>query len=276
MKIRNLIYPLLFLICLFFNFAAAKIIETPNLIPFEKAINKLDKNALVIFDVDQTLIVFQDAILRHSAGRLIQKIIHSQMNNLSKEQAEYLASKVLLNGKVMLVDPSVKNLLAKLKQSQIHTIALTAVQPGSFGAIPSLVDWRINQLNELGIHFSDPNDNFREYSQFKHQGNSPILKKGILFSGKYPKGRVLKAYLDNLDWKPSKILFIDDQKDYIISVETSLDGLGIPHVSFHYTGADLLPFQYDEEVANFQLHYLFTYGEWIGEEEAKDLCSVKN
>ena len=52
------------------------------------------------------------------------------------------------------MDEKILNLLEMIKQRKIKTIALTAIPTGKFGGIPNAEEWRVTQLDSLGINFN--------------------------------------------------------------------------------------------------------------------------
>jgi hypothetical protein len=247
------------------------IVHAPDLDVIERQIDSLDENALVIFDVDCTLIAPKDRILGPCGEQHLFEIL--KKINLSKEEAERLKSIVLLQGQSELLDARILNLLDLLKQKNIKVIALTALTPGKVGTIPDMEAWRIQQLASLGIYLEY---SFPELSPMIIEGFgkplsvAPAYRQGVISSADYPKGQVLSAFLRKINCRPSKILFVDDTLKQVESVENELNQENIEHVSFHYTAAKDRPCQLDELLADFQVEYLSQHDEWLGEDEARD------
>lgn len=249
----------------------ALVIEAPNLSVVEKEIEQLDSDALVVFDVDCTLIVPSDCVL----GPWGDDYFSSQMNSLLPHEWDETISKVLIQRKVKLVEHRVLVLLDLLKQRGIKTIALTAIRPGQLGSISSMIAWRVEQLNSLGIHFgwSFPSLDSIIFSQFMEKSH-PVYKEGVIASARHPKGQVLTEFLKHIQWRPSKVIFIDDLMSFIDSVEFELEQEGIPHVSFYYTAASEQPCELNLELADYQMNHLFQHGIWLSDDEANDMLKV--
>lgn len=247
----------------------AKVIEASNLKVIMQEIKQLDNKALVVFDVDYTLIVPNDLILGPCGEVYFQEFM--KRLRAMKEKGEILGSKISLEGQVSLVDKEVIPLLSWLKQKNIKTIALTAMPTGKFGLIQNTEEWRIKQLDALSINFawSFPSLDSVTLQGFEGKNSLPVFKDGILASAKYPKGEVLLAFLKHIGWKPSKVIFIDDQLEYIESVEKELAKARISSISFHYTSALNQPNQLNKEVADLQLNHLIEQEKWLSDKEAK-------
>lgn len=249
------------------------IIPAPDLEIFEDYLKNLDNGALVVIDVDDTLLMPNDHILTYSGLAYLRQLMTKFPVN--QEEANRLISIVMLESKVSLIDKKMFVLLDILKQKKIKVIALTAMLTGSIGLIENMEEWRIRQLASLGIDlgWSFPELGSIAFKNFGNGEKSPVFKHGILASSCYPKGQVLCAFLNHIQWTPSKILFIDDQIDCIQSVESELDKKNIPHFSFHYTAVADLVHQINQKIADFQVDYLIYKGSWLSDEQAKNELS---
>lgn len=259
------------------------IINAPDLVLIENELNKSDNKSLVLFDVDYTLLLPKDAILRPCGRGLKTRLVKEILDNpaivpIGKYTDGFLRSKAILQAKSELVDPKVLPLLAKLRQRGVPTIALTLVEAGRLGVIPNMAEWRLNEMQELGLAFnwSFCEVGYLEFAKDPGRSTVPAYKGGVLFSARHAKGPVLQAFLDKIRWRPDKIIFIDDNKGFLQSVEAVVAELGIPFVGIHYTGAELAPCKLDEKLAEFQFWYLATYGDWLSDEDALQRMSLQN
>lgn len=258
---------LVFAFCFTTSFIEALIIETPNLTPLENEITHLDEETLVVFDVDFTLIVPQDMVLR---GEDFWPLAYAKSSSLP-DGGEHTYSQLLLQSKSQLIDPKVLDIIEALKNKNVKVIALTAIRTGKFGHIPSMEDWRIQHLASFGIDFgpSAPYSDEIKFTEFNWKNHHPVFKQGIIASGRYPKGEVLASFLRKINWKPKKVIFIDDLIDFIESVETEMDKFDVEHTSYHYTAVSQLPYEFNEEAAHFQIDYLIEHGIWLSDEEVQ-------
>lgn len=259
-------------------FCHAHIIPIDNLDFFEKAVEQSNQQSLVLFDVDETLIIPKDLILRPTAWNIWNKYAKETIENPAicapeKEGKEYLLGQIFSKIEFEIVDPKVIDIISSLQERRIKTIAFTKMSTGVLGAIPSLEDWRINQLKDHNIDFSLA---FPQHSEIKIEplepnGRTSLFKQGVLYSNKQDKGPVLTAFLERIEWKPSKVLFLDNRIDYLQTVETALDGTGIEFIGFHYREMERRPCTVDENIAKYQLEHLAKTGEWLSDDETLKL-----
>lgn len=251
----------------------ALIVEAPNLEVFQQALLKSDTNSLVLLDVDETLIIPKDLILRPCARKIWEKYAQQTLKNPEivppeKYEKDYFLSLVLSRMQYKLVDPEILNVIENLQKRQIKTIAFTKMTTGSSGVIPSLEDWRIAHLLKLNIDFSEAFPHFPSVQLEETNGRAAVFKQGVLCANKQDKGPVLIAFLAHIKWQPKKIFFLDNRLDYLQSVEQSLKGTGIEFIGFHYTAVENEACIVDEELAQFQLMHLAKTGIWLSDEEA--------
>ncbi len=271
---------ILLALLLFITKISAIIVETPNLELFENALENIDQETLVLFDVDETLIVPKDLIMRSPVRDIFREIAKETINNpdivdIEKYGKDYFLGQVLSKVKYEIVDPKIVTIIEALHKRKIKTIAFTKMFIGTCGAIPAMEDWRFIQLKDLNIDFSSAFPLFQkiEIEPLDKMIRPALFKQGILCANGQDKGPVLIGFLRNIDWVPSKVLFIDDRLDYLLNVEESLSNIGIEFVGFHYTAVESFPDIVDRDVARFQLMHLAKTGEWLSDREAAELIN---
>lgn len=255
----------------------ASIVESPDLHPFEKALESANEHALILFDVDDTLISAKDSLLRPSARGVWDRLAKSSLDNpeiplTRKYDRDYYFSLVLSRLEYELVDPHVVDIIKNLQRRQIKAIAFTKMMTGSFGAIPSMEDWRLSQLLKEQIDFSKAfPDNPLLFLKAQVGNVNSVFKNGVLCANRQNKGPVLISFLNRLEWKPQKVVFIDNRRDYLESVEKSLEGTGIEFLGFYYTAAEKNPRAVNEKLAKFQMMHLAKFGVWLTDAEALEV-----
>lgn len=243
-----------------------KEIKASSLKIIEDEIDQLDVDALVVFDIDDTLIQSNDRILR-CGEKYIDQILDSIDSGL------ILESLITLQHKISVIDDRIFILLEKLNQRKIKVMAVTAMLTGTFGIIPRLEDWRIGQLHSVGIDFGQPFpfiDHMR-VQEYENQSYPPTYKGGILASCGVPKGKVLVAFLKQIGWKPSRVVFVDDKMENVHTVEIELEKENIPNICFHYTAAADHICELDIEIAQFQIYHLIEQFQWLSDQEASQM-----
>lgn len=170
----------------------------------------------------------------------------------------------------MLIESIVPAIVNKMQNQGIKVIALTSWPTGPLGLIPNLEKWRIEHLQLLEFNFA------RSFSEFTRlvfeelqdkEKYSPLYEDGILFSPGYNKGDILKEFLKQIKWRPSKVIFFDDLAENLESVDNALQSIGISFKGYQYLGAHRFFKPVDEKVLQYQFSHLFDTKEWLRDKE---------
>lgn len=243
-----------------------------------------DQDALVIFDVDDTLTVPGDVAARSTFAESIEGWMYRiyywfrYSPEQTKEYSNKLLSVVFAKTHFQLIEPKIKDYIAELQRRSVKVIACTAMSPGTWGVIPDAHEWRYQKLVELGIDFSS---SFKpEHIVFdtleKRDNNYPMFYKGILCAARNQKGKVIGVFLDHIGWKPKKIIFFDDMKKFIATVTDEMKLRDIPCETYQYCGSFHLYEPIDRRVARLQLRHLIEHAEWLTDREAKAILEQTN
>lgn len=238
---------------------------------------KADKNTVVLFDVDSTLIVPGSKMLWPSVRVKHRDWINNTIADLFSKSAKsegHLSSVWQEQEIPLLIEPHIVKVIADLQERGVKVFALTAILTGSYYSIPSLPEWRFNKLKQIGINFHrEPLSDFIFTELPTWNGQQPHFYRGILCSGVVSKGEVTSAFLDRMGWKPSSVIFFDDSIERVLEVEEEMNERKIPVQCFHYLGAYHLEGDLDKDLALFQLNHLIEHEKWLMEEEAKALLN---
>lgn len=279
MKIKVIIIWIL-LILLPCEAAFPDILKTHTFTPVEIALSNVDKDTLVVLDVDEVLITSVDQYFKRPRGPVNDKLYSEFKKDLSPERYDYLDSILYLESKFKVTNQKLIQLIKKLQENHIPVLALTAVSPGKLGKIQSRADWRIQHLKGFGISFAEYWNKIKSkyFTEFKVNDSrkQPLFKSGILFSSNTPKGEVLKAFLAYINLKPKKIIFLDDMRKNLESVEYFCNQQGIEFLGFEYLASYTQVKPINEELVRFQLNTLKSKEYWLNDEEAeKQLLSLQ-
>ncbi len=235
-------------------------------------IEKADSDSLVLFDVDEVLILPKDLSFRQNLNSH-KELWKKLWQEVGFQEADHLVSIILSQIEYILVDAHFPSFLQAIQKKGIKTLGLTAARTGKFGMIENAEDWRIGQLKEFSINFHSPLPTHEFPHLVKEGKNAPIFKSGILFLGdlfdpeKSMKGVLLSTFFDKIKWTPKKVFFFDDNLDNVKAVEEEMKKRGIPFQGYHFKGADLVEGKLNETVARLQFRHLFDKKEWLSDEQ---------
>lgn len=250
----------------------AEIYQSSNLLPIEQAIEESDSETLIIFDATDTLITCDEPLFHDKNKKTFGQISEEYFRGLSKERVDELMTTILSSRKTSLVDQRVLDLMELVKLKQLKMIVLTSCGTGKYGLIEKMEDWKINQLEDLGLSFSDSHFEREKWFDSMHGPHGvPLLKKGVIFTAQIDKSIVLDQFVKEENIYIKKIIYVDDQVKNLKDVEEYCSAKGIKFVGFEYTAVKDKPVEkIDEKLIEIQLNVLLNEGQWITTEEAAE------
>ncbi len=244
---------------------------------------KATPQTLVIFDMDQTLMnpTEQFFNLLYQSVSDFDPADHDFIRTLlAKNQALIaarkgfgqsiaLVSSIFAKTNFIPVETTTIALIKELQARGVKVIALTSSNTGIFGVIESMQEWRLRNLHQIGLDFSSsfvPQE-LELTTVPKEYGSPAVFYHGILCAALNPKGKVLAAFLDNVAWKPTNIIFFDDSKEQCESVATEMKKRGIPTHSYWYRGAYQKKIKLDQQLVQKQFDHWIAHEEFLSSQE---------
>lgn len=265
----NKFFTGIFALCLFFLplQSQAKIVETHC---FADVLREIDQDTLVLFDIDDTLINTTSMLGNTPWWRyFIPRVLNAGLP-LDKVRPEINAviQKILRQVPMGLIDPSASEIIRRLQNQGVMTFALTARCIKADYMIAA--DHGTHEhLKSVGIDFT-----LTPLSKYVDTNTSRFFSYGIIFTDYQEKGPFLKAFLDNLDLRPAKIVFIDDNIKQVKSVENVAELMGIPYTGFRYGKLDYFHEKFDPLIVNIQLEMLIKKDQVLSDEEAGKIARM--
>lgn len=236
--------------------SASEILELIKNIPAE---------ALIFLDVDDTVITPKSVTFRKPPyNQMLDRI---KANKGNYDNFEEIVSNWRLQRKVILIDEEWVQVLNTLKK-HYFVYALTQMNPGEFGNIPSMQEWRYEELKSLGIDFSD-NKKLAIFNSAKK--DDTVFYKGIFITGNHSKSGTLAKFSKEL--QASFIVFVDDRKNHIEDMKNYCEKNNIGFLGILFEGLKNLSGEPDPKLARFQEQYLIENAEWLEDNEAYKLMA---
>lgn len=246
-------------LCLVSSFLSADIIEIHQIDDIRPYIKE---NALYLFDIDDTLIhnpfTLGSGPWRNWARSKIPKLNTSF--NLFDALTLYIANKA----PYVAVESTTANLIDELQENEHTVFGFTARGRSQWYTtdLEGIDRFTQEQLQYAGIDFSRT-----RIPQELQQLEETYFCQGIIFASHIVKGELLEYLLEEIEYYPSCIIFVDDRLDQVQSVEAAAEAAGIPFVGFWYRRSEL-DHHFHPMITNIQLEYLIHKGEIISDEMA--------
>ncbi len=212
-----------------FTVLYAEIFETTRM---EEILPFVDETTWVLFDIDDTLL---ESELQAGRTKWFYHEFAKQMAE-GKDKNEVIRSvdeeylKIVDLCPIRTPEPEILYLIERIKQTAGAVLGLTARGP-------HLCPTTIMQFERLGIDLSSHAPKIALES-----GPTGHYENGILFAIDQKKGPALHRLIEKSDQRPTKIIFIDDQKRHLLEAEEIASVFEIPFIGFHYTKTSERPF----------------------------------
>ncbi len=190
------------------------------------------ERTLVLFDLDQTVFEVTGPVHEHWFSHMFnhaRSIGHDDESALKAVLPLYYNIMSQAPG-ITPAEPSTVEVIKQLQARGIPVMGLTAR-----GA--ELTASTQTQLNKIGINFKTTSLTPYDIT-FPMARGAAKLEGGILFCGPSTKGDALKALLDGIAYKPTKIVFVDDKEHHLKSVMNMALSAGIEFVGIRYAHLD--------------------------------------
>ncbi len=238
------------------NSFSKKIIETDEL---QEVLSHLASDTAIFFDLDNTLLEPCQHFGTVQWGEYYIKKLMSAGE--APEKAEVIAQsmwgKYLPNAALRLLDPNSPSIISQLQQNGHLVLGLTA-------RYPEEASYTHPQLQKLGFEFD------RRFADQTILLPFPALfENGVLFASTLnKKGDALLALLEQVNYLPKKIIFIDDKHSHVEELHSTLNPLDLDFVGIRYSKADKRVKAFDPQIADLQMEL---FPRFVTDEEALEL-----
>lgn len=213
------------------------------------AIKAADSKTLLVFDLDNTVIEPTNQLGSDQWYYFLEEK-YQKVDKLNEDEAYQKAMRVwnATQGliKIKPVEKVTPKLIADAQARGIKTMGLTA-------RTLDIASKSIEQLESIGVkmdrrapHGKDMDIKSKDLAKYT---------RGVLFVGdRNDKGVLLKEFLTQINYKPLKIVFIDDKEKHVKNVEKALAGFA-PYIGFRYGAADEKVKSFNEDLKQLTLFF---------------------
>ncbi len=199
---------------------------------------------MAIFDVDDTLLHIDHPTEFGSNKWINHMMFHGKKEyKLISEELEWVVPMYVdaqLKSPFKPVEKATAKIIKELQKKGVPTIGLTARRL-------ELIEITLKNLRTMGIDFSTASIAKDPMSFAINHPN--VFVNGVMFCGgskdtnvigsqTHAKDRAIKALLQHFELKPTRIIVVDDRKDYLDSIVDTIVSLGIDCVGIRYSRSD--------------------------------------
>ena len=243
----------------------------------QKVFDSCDKQTLITFDVDDTLITARDSMANIEVPMWFKICVAFRYPSLvfSRSTFEWFVSIIFQQTEHFVFDPDIVRYIQQLREQGCTVVALTSMDSGAFGVIKNMPKWRADMLHSFGIDLRGQFQDATFITLPKYHEGYPCLYKGILCANQEPKGQVLGAFLDYYQLKPARIISFDDSARALCSITRECAKRGISFAGYQCLGAKKLPGQWSNRRAFLQLDYVMKHAQWLSDKQADAIFETK-
>ncbi|MEZ5314721.1 MAG: DUF2608 domain-containing protein [Chlamydiales bacterium] len=233
----------IFVLFFFSSYLSAEILESHDI---RDLLAFANPETLIITDLNDVLMTTTESL---GSDTWAAYEIKKRMASTGMTKVEIMDSfiplwhHILMEAKFKAVEPSTAGVIRKLQKQGNTVLGLTARYVEM--AYPT-----IDQIHSIGIDFTL---NTLKNFDCEIEGGAKYLE-GIIFVGlKNDKGETLIRFLNQLNYRPKKILFIDDKEKNLQSVSLACQKEGIQFLGLRYGYLDSFSKTFDCTLADSQL-----------------------
>ncbi|MCB0404153.1 MAG: DUF2608 domain-containing protein [Bdellovibrionales bacterium] len=225
-------------------------------------VGAIDGDSVLVVDLDNTVI--ESAQMLGSAQWFEYLFAGLKKSGLSAGEAYQQAIQQWVQIQdatdVRPVEVSTPDFLRGIQAMGIRVMALSA-RP------PQVSQRTLEQLANVGIDFTRPSIFVKDLPmQFKRA--SALYKQGVLFADRLDKGGVLAAFFDRIQFRPKRVVYVDDKLANVESVSRAMKKIGVAFEGYRYGAADIRVKTFDPQVADLQLRY---FGKILSDDAATQI-----
>ena len=232
--------------CLCVASLGAQIIELGHFKELEKYATD---ETLLILDIDDTLLVpeqmlgcdewFQCRWNHHQKEGL------SKSDALEKSLAEWEAVRHLT--KMEIVEPGIEKIISNLQKKNCRMMGLTTQGL-------ALATRTSQQLNEKHINLTVTAPTKHDH-YFLLKEHGVLFRNGILFTSGRHKGAALFQLLDQMDYHPKRIVFINDKASHLTEIKEVAQTKSVEFIGLRYAYSDARKKKFSPAVAEYQFSH---------------------
>ncbi|WP_213318597.1 DUF2608 domain-containing protein [Chlamydiifrater volucris] len=166
--------------------------------------------------------------------------------------AEWIAVNNLCDHSI--VHPSVTNTLIALSLKKVDMLGISVADLTSATSVLDALDKNEVSLGRSGVRF--PNIFIRNPDHREECMHSILLEENVLFTGSLAEnttvGRAFSLFLNSLNTKPSRVIYIDGNADNILSMEEVCEAAKIYFIGVSFRASERKFRGYDNVIADLQ------------------------
>lgn len=269
MKIKSLLLSIIASVSFLFigsTQLSATIVEIQQM---DQILPAVEENTLLLFNISE--VVLDSSIdLGTSPWRKYVKNIAAKWNkavncNVHDELTLFAARNIPPKA----VEEITPQIIANYQNQGLPVLAFTSRGRTEWYSteVPGVDQLTEDLLHRLNVNF-EASKLPAQWQNIKEGAFAPYFHHGIIYANHMDKGEFLKQLLTETGYMPAKIVFVDDKRDSLETVENALKDLGVPFVGFWYPRTAKDHRDFSPMIAHIQLQSLIFENRVLSNAEA--------
>lgn len=281
MKVNRVLLSLL--LCLFISnsygelpveIISTKVIPTYsiNSVTMKKILPKIDKNTLILVNIDDTIITPKSKLFRYNDNPYINFITNLYSLAVRDPSVNTTIAELIKQRQMMLVEKGWVDFISKAKQQGAMIFGLNEVT-APCNLIENYEGWLYTLLYGFNINFTGKVNDKDVFRFNPSDASAPIFYLGIIFTGNNSKVKTLMDFLKIIPQLPTRIIVFENNKKDLENINTYLRMVDIEYYGIQYLGWQQLQGSPDIEIAKVQQSTLLNTGKWLEDDEASQMLN---
>lgn len=236
--------------------------EIRTITQMEEIVPSVDQNTLVLFNISEVLLDSQVSLGTSAWRKHIKKESAKWKENPGINIHDIFTWAVANHIPHKGVEPITAKLIDQWQHEGIVVLALTSRGKSEwYDTKISGVDFLTEKMlkdAEIDFSYTQLPDSLKNLGPEFDQSYG----RGILYASHHEKEELLKALLAKTQYKPSRIVMVDDKIDSIVPVEALMKELGIPFQGYCYRRTAQDHKDFNPLIADIQFEKFFNFGFW--------------
>lgn len=263
---KKLLTTLVISLALFTFSIECVVIQTDDIQVIKKEVST---DTLVLLNIAEVLMDTETSLGTQAWRKYIRK-------RLDTKTHDELSLYVFKNVPPKVPDPSTPSLIKEMQEQGVPVFAFTSRGRHEWYStqVPDIDMMTEKLLNTMHIDFSKTQ--LPKELEGIEQHFAEYFHEGIFYTtNNLDKGELLTRIFEKMNYKPKKIVFVDDKEESLRNVEEEMDRWGIEFVGFAYNRTGKQHAAFDPRIAHIQLETLLDKAMIINDQEASEILEEK-
>lgn len=243
-----------------------------NSIAIKNLLPKIGNTTLVLINIDDTIITPKSKMFSYNSS---YKGLIDELNGVKKynSSANQIIVNLIKQRQVILLEENWPDFIKQLQDKGALVFGFTRIDP-IFRKVEDFNKWQYEQLNALGIKFTDKINDKDIFNFDDTNKNSPAFYHGIIFTDVLSNTVALESFVNIIGNSFDNVIVFSNKESELNEIARLFSTVEIGYYGIEYLAVTERTESPEVDVVKFQQDRLLTTGQWLEDDVAKEL--IKN